>query len=691
MATKSVTGTAGTYDSASNVTQTWTETTTAGQNTYNIQDLADEVRLTLRGASGDVINIEAASGEFEVKAKGKVVTFKSDNQTIIITLNNAGTKASAQAVKLNFLDGSIDLVKAANVNGLKLGGVALSNKPGKYITGTVAENNIALDVFDDSSDSQPTYAVTAAASVDEGSTVNFTLSTTGVAPGETFSYVLSGVSEEDVLGGSLTGVATVDSLGKAVIPVTLVADNTTEIAAETLTISIAGTTKSVTVNDTSKESNQGKTFTLTDSTLGTAPAALKVMNLAGDQDVRIDMTNKNNQITGLDLNGNGSIANDGKENALDVKPATGYAAVDAYTRLDNGVVNETNLAKVFLGDIKYDGSGFAGDGKTTNGNVVLGGLGADTILGGIGNDFLAAGGIAVSHAAATESLLGGRNADFMFAELSLLSNTDGNKLFIDGGATADDTSAANGQSTQDSDWLLLQASDDDERIEVRLTENVGPVGTTSTNDGTLTTRANQYATLRDIENLDASGNTYGFIKGLTPIGGAPVNANNNGIGSSGQLNVTGSEANNIIIGGYDNDAINGGAGNDTLLGGNMKSYGAGYLVSQGTSNVATQQLLDPNLVGLTGNNDGRDELTGGTGNDNIVFEADGGIIEGGLISNDDDIGFDTLWLTANSMGAVAADGSVTPVDTADTSKVANDAINYNSSGANTIDLDNLIP
>ena len=76
----------------------------------------------------------------------------------------------------------------------------------------------------------------------------------------------------------------------------------------------------------------------------------------------------------LDLNGDGVIANDGKENALNVKPASGFAAVDAYTRLDNGVVNENNMAKVFLGDIKYDGSGFAGDGVNTDGNIVLGGL-----------------------------------------------------------------------------------------------------------------------------------------------------------------------------------------------------------------------------------------------------------------------------------------------------------------------------
>lgn len=263
MATKKVTGT-GTFDSDSNASQTWIETTAAGANTYNIQDNTDEATLFLRGASGDVINIEAASGEFVVKARGKLVTLESDHQTILINLANAGTKAGAQSVKLNFLDGSIDLVKAAGVNGLKLGGVGLSNKPAD-ITGTVNESdNTALNIFDTvTTNEEPTYAVSAsAASVNEGSTVNFTLTTTNVPAGEFFSYSLTGVSAEDVVGGSLTGTATVDSLGKAIIPVTLVADATTETTAETLAISIAGKTASAVVNDTSKAPEQGPTYTL---------------------------------------------------------------------------------------------------------------------------------------------------------------------------------------------------------------------------------------------------------------------------------------------------------------------------------------------------------------------------------------------------------------------------------------------
>ena len=56
-------------------------------------------------------------------------------------------------------------------------------------------------------------------------------------------------------------------------------------------------------------------------------------------------------------------------------------------------------------------------------------------------------------------------------------------------------------------------------------------------------------------------------------------------------------------------------------------------------------VTNPNLAGIT--NDGRDELVGGYGDDDILFEADGGIYEGDSAYNDaspyDDS--DKLWLT----------------------------------------------
>jgi len=98
---------------------------------------------------------------------------------------------------------------------------------------------------------QPSYALSAnAASADEGTSVLFTLTTANVAAGSSFAYTLGGVNSSDVAGGALTGVATVGSDGKAIIQVNLAADGVTD-GAKTLTVSVAGQTAAVAVNDTS--------------------------------------------------------------------------------------------------------------------------------------------------------------------------------------------------------------------------------------------------------------------------------------------------------------------------------------------------------------------------------------------------------------------------------------------------------
>lgn len=89
----------------------------------------------------------------------------------------------------------------------------------------------------------------------------------------------------------------------------------------------------------------GHTFDLTPETAGTAD----VMRLTGDQDVRIDFTNPANQIKGLDLNGDGVIANDGVENAI-TGVAADYEVVDTYAR---NPLNERSVTQNFLGDIAF--------------------------------------------------------------------------------------------------------------------------------------------------------------------------------------------------------------------------------------------------------------------------------------------------------------------------------------------------
>lgn len=392
----------------------------------------------------------------------------------------------------------------------------------------------------------------------------------------------------------------------------------------------------------------GKLFTLTAETA----AGADVMRLTGDQDVRIDFTNPANQVIGLDLDGDGVIEFNGGERSI-TGVAANFEIVDAYAR---NPLDHTDTANNFLGDIYYDGTAFDGDGVSTNGNIFLGGLGVDTAFGGVGNDFLAGGGIAQGRTG-RDYLSGNRNADFFFAEFSGIDATDGSTLLIDGGITSDDESAGNNQSAEDNDWLLFEASDDDEPVRIWLNND----NTTSLDDrdgadglfddmGRVLSRSGESMQLDDVENVDASGNLYGFLDDVdVEIGGRAVDtrdeagASNYGIGSSAQLWISGSNVSNIIIAGYDNDYVEGRDGSDLLMGGNLN------------------HLNNPNLTGIW--NNGRDELIGGADADDIVFETDGGIYEGGTDQNDNDGGGDTLWLTREAFGTrtvtdVTSDGTV---------------------------------
>ena len=379
---------------------------------------------------------------------------------------------------------------------------------------------------------------------------------------------------------------------------------------------------------------------------GLDAAGADVMRLTGNQDASIDFTNRDKQLSGLDIDGDGLIEANGSENnrtALSAEySASGFEIVDAYSR---NPLDHTDTANNFLGDITFQGTGYAGDGVATNGNIFLGGLGADTVTTGIGNDFLAGGGIAQGRDG-FDSLNAGRNADFIFAEFSFADETDGSSLFVDGGNTADDSSAGNTQTAQDSDWILFEASDDDEPVHFWLNDdNVGatePDGIIIDGRGLVQSRSGETMVIDDIENIDASGNLYGFLDDVdVEIGGRAVDdrdeegAENYGIGSSAQLNIEGSEAGNKLIGGYDNDYIGGNGGNDLIFGGNLQFFFE--TVEGGVTN--------PNLEGIV--NDGMDELFGDAGNDSILLELDEGVADGGT-------GTDTLWITNYTVGRTGA-------------------------------------
>ena len=100
----------------------------------------------------------------------------------------------------------------------------------------------------------PSYSISPSnVSVDEGSSINFTISTKNVEWGTAIPYTISGISQADLYSGSLTGNAIVSrngTDGQAVITFGILADQLME-GPETLTINVLGTTSSVIMNDTS--------------------------------------------------------------------------------------------------------------------------------------------------------------------------------------------------------------------------------------------------------------------------------------------------------------------------------------------------------------------------------------------------------------------------------------------------------
>ena len=402
------------------------------------------------------------------------------------------------------------------------------------------------------------------------------------------------------------------------------------------------------------------------------------LHLTGDAAIHINVTNLGSEVQGIDLNGDGVIAANGVENNVSgagIFTAKNFTIFDAYAR---NPLNEGDRANNFLGDLYYEGTGYAGDGVSTNGNIVLGGLGADNIFGGLGNDFLAGGAVAPGRFIAqivngvqvlvdgitgqpvaswdpvakiyaaitgaiagtpffTDQVHGGRNADFTFAELSALNNTDGNLTNYDGGNSTDSASAGlaeslSGANTQNNDWILLEAHDDNEPVTVSLDGGnpEDPTGFIALRDGTTTGK------LQNIESIDASGNLYGFLNNSNAELGSRVTDSripaqvpgqeNFSVGSTAQLNVIGNLAANIVVAGYDNDHVDGKAGDDILFGGNL-GFLEQYKNNPNLLNDKGGLHLNVTPVGTV--NDGKDVLNGGTGNDSIVFEIDGGQVNGG--------------------------------------------------------------
>ncbi len=262
---------------------------------------------------------------------------------------------------------------------------------------------------------------------------------------------------------------------------------------------------------------------------------IDALRLAGDASVRIDFTDPREQLEGIDIDGSkdgvlgadevfdGITFDEQDADFRRIFDVSNFDIIDAHPRGDallNPGLTDGDPANIgFSGNLYFDGTGFDGTGTNLNGNIVLGGYGADVIFTGNGNDFISSGGL-------DDNIKAGRNADFIYQELSRLDDPfSGDDGEIDGGATFDDDPAA------DSDWLLLEASDDEEPVVVSLSEDSNDLGfdvnagdtlvdiddflaqlIADEDIGVISTRfGNDAARIQNIENVNASGNFYKFL------------------------------------------------------------------------------------------------------------------------------------------------------------------------------------
>ena len=319
------------------------------------------------------------------------------------------------------------------------------------------------------------------------------------------------------------------------------------------------------------------------------PDEISTLRLTGDGSVRIDLTDPREIIEQFDINGDGVIEPGTAEfNVRDLFDVGFFEIIDAHPR-GAALLDPTDSVNGYTGDLLFDGTGFDADGfggssGRLNGNIVLGGYGSDVIFTGNGNDFVSSGGL-------DDDIKTGRNADFIYQELSRLDDAfSGDDGEIDGGATFDDNPG------QDTDWLLLEASDDEEPVVVALGGDgsgsslalVSDLAADDGNDldlsglinelavrgvitdedlGFISTRlGNDAAAIQNLENVNASGNFYKFFdESVTTtqtsafVGyGAFINADEAASLSQGFTFFT--EDGNVSVSRGDIEAFNGGAG-----------------------------------------------------------------------------------------------------------------------------------
>lgn len=224
----------------------------------------------------------------------------------------------------------------------------------------------------------------------------------------------------------------------------------------------------------------------------------------------------------------------------------------------------------------------SGNDDTMNGSavthdqVMYGFGGNDTITGGSGNDWISGGGIAITtnRTSTVETLSGGAGNDTILYESGAAHTSGGstytNSVVIDGGIG--------------NDTLVITGS-----------SGLPTVNLSQANDQTTNT---DYATVKNFENVDASGATAA-------------------------ISITGDSGANILIGGTKGDTLIGGGGADTLTGGAGADH---FKFTSATANVGTHitdfSVADGDVIDLLGSAFGNPSNAAGVLN-NSAFSQSG--------------------------------------------------------------------
>lgn len=373
--------------------------TTEGDETFVIQYYTDSGR-TIPAGSGAFVTIQdtsksAVTPTYAVSANNSSVN-EGSNADFTITTSNVSAGSS--------ISYSLSGVSSSDITGGSLTGFAAVNSIGsatvsipiaadsltegtETLTISLQGKTASVQINDTSKAAVvPTYALVASSSsVNEGSVALFNLTTTGVSPGTSVPFTISGVSTSDVTGG-LSGTATVDTNGLASISVPIAADFLTE-GSETLTVTAQGKSASVVIIDTSK-TTLVPSYALSASTNSVSEGSnavftLTTTNVTGGTSISYTISGVSSaDITGGALSGTAIVSSNGNAtitipiNSDLTTEGTESLTVTAQGISSSVLISDTSITPVVIAPISNVTSIPYGDGK-----YFYGSSGSDKVTG----------------------------------------------------------------------------------------------------------------------------------------------------------------------------------------------------------------------------------------------------------------------------------------------------------------------